>query len=561
MLHALELENFKAFGKRARIPFAPITLIFGENSAGKSTILQALNLLKQTRENRETGALLLPRTENGIVDLGSFPEMIFDHDLQRTLSIRVETTVDRRDIFRTPYIDSKRTRGKIAIEFSFKRPSVEAEVLLDQIDVYDGKSAKCIAKFQPLSTTEEPEEFWTRMGFSTPLLYRIHHDSPLPSKLSAIECVWLTEEPVYWKSEFEWCTENQEEIRNQLEDRKSHLEGELLHRETAAEKDNGRQGSSNKVNQKPNAWHRREIDSLRVALEFLSSDFDLKTYISKRYKEEMNTVLELEGPLPVRSISDERGSFIEISRLPSSAISNDIKVFHIAELAIAAGQALERTLEDLFPISPFRKPPERWYIFRGTSPSHVGYQGDLLPDLLLRRPELVDETNEWLKRLNIGYELEVKAIGSDSGDLFEVRLIDTRRKERVSIALPDVGFGVSQLLPFIVQSLVSEKRIISIEQPEVHVHPRLQADLGDLLAEAIQEPRQNRFIIETHSEHLILRLQRLVRKQQIKPEDVSVIYVSRGPEGAKAERLRLDEDGDFIDEWPGGFFSERLREL
>ena len=67
--------------------------------------------------------------------------------------------------------------------------------------------------------------------------------------------------------------------------------------------------------------------------------------------------------------------------------------------------------------------------------------------------------------------------------------------------------------------------------------------------------------METHSEHLILRLQRLVREKKIKPEDVSVIYVSRGPEGAKSERLRLDEEGDFIDEWPDGFFPERLREL
>ena len=93
------------------------------------------------------------------------------------------------------------------------------------------------------------------------------------------------------------------------------------------------------------------------------------------------------------------------------------------------------------------------------------------------------------------------------------------------------------------------------------MHPKLQADLGDLLAEAIKEPRQNRFIIETHSEHLILRLQRLIRKKLLEPEDVSVIYVSRGPDGAKAERLHLDEDGDFIDEWPSGFFLERLREL
>ena len=108
MLHALELENFKAFGKRARIPFAPITLIFGENSAGKSTILQALYLLKQTLEKGEAGTLLLPRTENGIVDLGSFQEMVFDHDLERRLSIRVDTKLDQ----------------ELGIEFSFRRLSL-----------------------------------------------------------------------------------------------------------------------------------------------------------------------------------------------------------------------------------------------------------------------------------------------------------------------------------------------------------------------------------------------------------------------------------------------------
>ena len=212
-------------------------------------------------------------------------------------------------------------------------------------------------------------------------------------------------------------------------------------------------------------------------------------------------------------------------------------------------------------MGPFRRPPERWYIFRGTSPQDVGYRGNLLPDLLFRRPELVEDTNEWLQRLDIGYELAVKSVGSDSGDLFEVRLRDTRREGSVNVALPDVGFGISQLLPFVVQSLVSEKQIISIEQPEVHVHPKLQADLGDLLAEAIKEPRQNQFIIETHSEHLILRLQRLVYEEKIKPEDISVIYVSRGPDGAESQRLHIDEEGDFIDEWPNGFFPERLREL
>ncbi|MYA71100.1 ATP-binding protein, partial [Candidatus Poribacteria bacterium] len=183
MLHALELENFKAFGKRARIPFAPITLIFGENSAGKSTILQALYLLKQTRESRESDAPLLPRTENGIVDLGSFQEMLFDHDLKRTLSIRVNTDLDR----------------ELAIEFSFKSPSLEAEVLLDQIQIYDGKSSKCIARFQPSGTTVDRWDLWMTMGS-----FR-DRQGLSPAKLAAVRCVWLTKATEYWEPEFELC--------------------------------------------------------------------------------------------------------------------------------------------------------------------------------------------------------------------------------------------------------------------------------------------------------------------------------------------------------------------
>ena len=521
MLHALELENFKAFGKRARIPFAPITLIFGENSAGKSSILHALYLLKQTIESKESGALLLPRTENGIVDLGSFQEMLFDHDLERTLSIRVETKMD----------------SELGIEFRFKRPSLEKEILLDQIGIYDGKSAKCIAKFQPSDTTTvEPHRFWTIGALRKPRIFS-------PSKLteSKMKCVWFTEENAYFKREFEWCKKNREVILNQFKQTLVDLQHTI----------DERQGDDKGLQE--------ELNSLRDGIDFFSSNFDFETYICKRRDEEMNAVLGMQGFLPVAFMRERIAWITELRNL--LRWESDIFDFDIAELTMVGSVTLEQTLDYLFPMSPFRRPPQRWYIFSGTGPEDVGYQGDLLPDLLFRRPELVEETDKWLKKLDMGYELDVKSVRENSGDLFEVRLVDTRRKKPVNVALPDVGFGISQLLPFIVQSLLAENQIISIEQPEVHVHPKLQADLGDLLAKCIKEPRQNQFIVETHSEHLILRLQRLVYKGEIKPEDVSVIYVSRGPEGAKAQRLHLDDEGDFIDEWPNGFFLERLREL
>ena len=113
--------------------------------------------------------------------------------------------------------------------------------------------------------------------------------------------------------------------------------------------------------------------------------------------------------------------------------------------------------------------------------------------------------------------------------------------------------------------------IISIEQPEVHIHPKLQADLGDLLAETIAEPYSHQFLVETHSEHLILRLLRRVRETTeaelpqgaipVRPDDLAVLYVQPGKEGAEIIHIPVTDDGEFERPWPDGFFPERAREL
>ena len=567
MLQSLELENFKAFGSRTKISFAPITLIFGENSAGKSSILQALNLLKQTRKNREAGALLLPRAEEGIVDLGSFQEFLFDHDLQRPLSIRVATTTDR---------------DRTAIELTFRRPSIDEEVLLDQIEIFSLDPYECIARFQ---STKMPQNI------------QLDLFTEFPRNARAAKCIWINNRPEYWISAFKWCRENRQDIVNRLEDRVTQvflrdlklLIGKL---KTAGSSDELKSLTNilrdiARSQEMPEADYEDEAflkyffeeesdnededfvslpgekpigrDELKEAIEFYSSDFALEAYIKRMLPRQLNTIVGIDGFIPIRVLQGAGKPFPE--QIVYQSVSQDQWTLNVGRLALAAGTDLERTLWRLFPLGSLRRPPERWYVFTGTNPQDVGYRGDLLPDLLFRHPKLVKEANAWLERLGISYQLKLRSLGLRSEDLFEVRLVDTYRRTPVEVGLPDVGFGISQLLPFVVQSLLSEGQIISIEQPEIHIHPKLQADLGDLLAEAIKEPRSNQFIIETHSEHLILRLQRLVREEVLQPTDVSIVYVSRGSEGSTAQRLHLDEEGDFVDDWPGGFFPERLREL
>lgn len=153
-------------------------------------------------------------------------------------------------------------------------------------------------------------------------------------------------------------------------------------------------------------------------------------------------------------------------------------------------------------------------------------------------------------------------------DLF---LIDGRTNTAVNHR--DVGVGVSQIVPVLVHAFADNEKTILIEQPEIHVHPALQAELGDVFIQSALGERKNRFLLETHSEHLILRILRRIRQcsqddpdypkdlPKIRPEDVSVIYADPGKDGTRLIPLRITPDGDFVDRWPEGFFTERGREL
>lgn len=183
-----------------------------------------------------------------------------------------------------------------------------------------------------------------------------------------------------------------------------------------------------------------------------------------------------------------------------------------------------------------------------------------MADLLRRNDGALRRTNGWMKRFEVGYQLRMRSLGARMLEVFEVRLIDQSRRPKVNVAFSAVGFGISQLLPIIVQSVATREQVITIEQPELHVHPRLQAEIGDLLVECVKE-NGHQFLVETHSEHLILRLRRLVREGKIDASDISVIYVGRGRNGSNIQQIGLKPDGAFQTEWPGGFFPERMREL
>ena len=193
-------------------------------------------------------------------------------------------------------------------------------------------------------------------------------------------------------------------------------------------------------------------------------------------------------------------------------------------------------------------------------------------DVLFNNPELLDKVNDEFKRFGTDYELRLSPYMKDKSETSEVFVPELFNKSTgVAASFRDVGFGFSQVLPVIVQSMLSKEKTLLMEQPELHLHPALQAELGDVFIESALGKNKNTFLIETHSEHLILRLLRRVREttegeleegdNPLRPEDVAVIYARPTEKGTELIELRITEDGDFADKWPDGFFAERAKEL
>jgi predicted ATPase len=124
--------------------------------------------------------------------------------------------------------------------------------------------------------------------------------------------------------------------------------------------------------------------------------------------------------------------------------------------------------------------------------------------------------------------------------------------------LSDVGFGNSQILPILVEGYLGSALTMVIEQPEIHLHPAAQLKLGDFFHDLVKAGKQ--VIVETHSEHLLLRLQTLVAKGELPAEDVQVLYVEREESRSNVRVLEITRMGSFQN-WPKGFFGEKHAEL
>lgn len=572
MLTSLEIENFKGIAARQRIEFAPLTLLFGANSAGKSSVLQALLYL---HELIERGAADVDRTELGgsVLELGGFARLVHKHDTQRSIVLRAE--------FATP--GGLERFGRDLTDFPF--PDLDDEVESAWIELtirflttaaYRGPVVSR-AVFGVNDVTEPL--VWLEVGGTLregePLNARVNMGHPLLSASRADKQQTLIPHWAHSDVSDAWMA-----IAIPEEERSNE----------------GLAGNADSPNEDASLDGRSWFGSESV----LDDGRPLPLFAIARGR---LSALPIPGePLRVVVAGDIEGDKEELVSLrlrpPSDATkrlitdletsiglresaAREVRTF-LEMVVLGTTSQLASFLRDAQYIGPLRTIPPRGFLYERTGRITSWADGLAAWDLLLAdRLTLVERTNAWLNELKAGCQVVVQQLfdgNTSAEDLSDSNVDKTVRRlllktGKNSLVLPsEVGAGISQLIPVIVAAIEGRGGLTLVEQPEIHVHPAVQVGLGDLLLDGIRREGQRRIaLVETHSEHLMLRVMRRMREthegkvpenmRPVAPSDVSVVLVEKDGERCITRRMPLNERGELVKAWPGGFFEEGLREV
>ncbi|MDN5870196.1 MAG: DUF3696 domain-containing protein [Nitrococcus sp.] len=307
-------------------------------------------------------------------------------------------------------------------------------------------------------------------------------------------------------------------------------------------------------------------------------------------REQMKTTLKVE-----HGIGDQGKSYLNVEPLNlvkkqgrGWPIEAPEKFYRFSDVTLARYQnadvlsefplRLEHLLAGLTYLGPLREPPQRTYSWAGDTVPDVGARGALaIPALLAathdgaslnRGPRKKYEKFDafiarWLRDLGVIESFVVRPIAEGRKE-YEV-LVRTRTSS-AEVKLTDVGFGVSQVLPALVQAFYAQPdSTVWMEQPEIHLHPQVQAELADAFISAVQagqngKPRNVQLIVESHSEHFLQRLQRRVAEEAISPNEVAAYFVRQQGAGVALVPLKINVFGE-IENWPENFFADEMAEI
>jgi predicted ATPase len=451
MLNSLHIQNFKAWKDTGRVRLAPLTVIFGANSAGKSSLGHLLLALKQTAQSSDRRRALHLGDGHSLIELGTFEDCVHGHDLTQQLIFALNWRLPHALAVRDPMAPEKHYAG---------------------------------------------QHLWLAVTLSA-------------SKLA------------------------QPEVR-------------LIKYRLGDDRD---PATALEVN---------------VRRGVLGSNFSLDSEGYQFLKNEVH-----------KWPADEPEKFYRVSEVTLARYKN---AGFLTDFALAT----EQMLNHFYYLGPMRESPRRSYQWAGDEPEEVGQRGEYAIAAILaaqgqgrrlnRGPKkhqqpFAEFIASWMQDLGVIHSFSVKPVVEGRKD-YEVLVRTHAGAPEVKIT--DVGFGVSQVLPALVEAFYCPPNsTVWMEQPEIHLHPQVQGELADVFISAIQArengvPRNVQLIVESHSEHFLTRLQRRVAEGKVRPDEVAIYFCQRAggkSDGrAELEPLRLNQDGE-IENWPDNFFGDEMADV
>jgi len=435
MFASIRLRDFKCYsGSTGDIALKPLTVIIGANNSGKSTLLQALLLIKQTLADRSRAVLV---TTGPWVDLGAFQDIVHRNGGTTAETFSIAVTRDQDDYVRVENAEKKGT----------------------------GRGRK----------EHLPREVDATFGFDS------------DTKQIAVDQVFLR--------------------------RNGQAFAEVYER-----------GARWRVSGVSDAASKR----LNVEFQHFFPAIFPKGLRTRR-------------PVALRGLERAR---------------------RVAGILGAQAWIWESFFARIRHVAPLR-PKMPWYGRIGEETPDTGFGGHNLLQRLASKFEVPGSGKSLMNRLNRLMCKEFKVL-----DALRFRSLDTAGTvvslegdeiggaQGINVAA--MGEGVSQMLPIVAESLASrEGDCLLVEQPEIHLHPAAHAHLADLFIQMALGGRQ--FIVETHSEHVLLRLRRRVAEGKMPLEKVAILYVEKKGGCSSVRQLTLNDRGHY-DDWPEGFFDEAYQE-
>lgn len=444
MISNLHIQNFKAWKDTGNITLSPITILFGSNSSGKSSLEQFLMFLKQSVLLNDPRTVLFPGNAQSTVDLGLPSDIIYNRDIDRLLAFSYKWKLERAFYFNNAI--KKKVYKCTNIEF-------EAEVKVND------------------KTTQsmEVEKFIYKLYSGSRYLFSI-------------------------------------------------------------------------------GMQRKETRNAKRSYQMIFENYEAVRAPGR--------VWDITPPIKFFGFPEEAIAYYQ-----NIGFARNLNTFHT------------KMFSNISYLGPLRTKAARLYTWTGTTPIDVGDDGGNTVAAILgaraqkrsynfkdrQKLQLFDEViAKMLKSMALIDDFKVEKIAPERQE-YEVKV--QTRGSKLWVDIPDVGFGISQVLPVLTQLFYAPPNsTIIIEQPELHLHPSAQAALADVMINAIlarekASERNIQLIIETHSEHFLRRLQRRIAEKVVSESKVSAYFANVSHLPVELDPLQIDLYGNIVN-WPKEFFGD-----